>query len=114
MTIGNVTKMKIENIGKLDLNIRNKENQDNTLTLVNVSYIPTFWTNLLSITTAINQYESKLGNRGNIMTLTIPKDGITIEFWKIFPSQHGFLGGLDVTSRHRKIKESAYIMKMEK
>ena len=76
------------------------------MTLVNVSYIPSFWRNLLSITKEINQEKAKLGNKGNVMTLTNPKDGHTIDFWNIFPSQHGFLGGLDVTSRHHKIQES--------
>ena len=65
--------------------IKNSNDEVVTITLERVSYIPNFWTNIVSITTEIDNDKSELGNKGKVMTLTNPKTKVTLEFWNIFP-----------------------------
>lgn len=91
--------MNINQIGDVDTRIKNSDKKELTITLKKVSYIPSFCTNIVSITTSINDYKSELGNKGRVITLKNPKTKETLEFWKIFPPEHGYIGELEVFKR---------------
>ena len=92
--------MSVEIIGDLDLVIKNIDYKQQTITLIGLSYVPTFWCNLISITTEININKSILSNDGFIMILYNPKTNKIVEFWKLFPSSSGgYLGGMEVIQK---------------
>ena len=103
--IGNGNIMKCTKVGTWKGFLRNKEGNKIVILLKEVSYIPTLATNLLSLTTVMNNgWELK----GSGQFLKIHKGTTTIDFDKKVKSRNSFLLGFHLERSYQK--ESAMII----
>ena len=81
--MGNGQKDTCELTGDLDIEYKNQDGKKHIVTLKNVNYVPTFWCNLFSMTSAMAQGIDLIGSGKSLLLKDKTGKRENIEFYKI-------------------------------
>jgi hypothetical protein len=91
ITVGNGTKMKVEEVGKLKSCVKQYDEKKTEITLENVQFMPHLWINLFSIDKALKNL-FMIGNEGILIKLT--KREMKLVFDHRLNTKVGFMSGI--------------------
>jgi len=80
-------------VGKLNVIYKKEDGEQVKFTLENVQYIPNFWVNLFSLTTAMSK-KCTISNEGRV--IVIKKNSLKLKFNKEIKMQNGFVCGINL------------------
>ena len=87
----NGEKVTCELTGDIDLEYKNKDDKSHIITLIILNYVPLFWCNLFSITSAMEKVIDLLGSGKSLLLKYKTDQIVNIEFNKTLKAETGFL-----------------------
>ena len=104
ITIGNGKPMKATKVGRVKVELVQKDGTTRQFTMENVKYVPELYCKLFSLTTALDK-GFQIGNVGRVINLR--KGNFQIAFDKVFETKTGFISGVDIIQRNNSLAQAA-------
>ena len=104
ITIGNGKPMKATKVGKLKVEMVQKNGSTQQFTMVGVKFVPDLYCKLFSVTAALDK-GFQIGNKGRVITLQ--KGDFKIAFDKVFETKTGFISGVELKARSDEVAQAA-------